>query len=103
MRELLGTVSFLQISREMAKNLMPSFNEQKEANLYYLVRAAGFYDDEESSPKNLKFNVFYFPKTKTLNVYFFGLAAQASPKNVAILIGVRHRILRVNSLCEIAT
>ncbi|WP_162582611.1 hypothetical protein [Variovorax sp. PBS-H4] len=102
MQELLNKVNFLQISREMAKDLAPSIDE-KEANQYYLVRAAALYSEESKSFENLKFNVFYFSETQTLNVYFFGLATQSIPKKVAILIAVKHRISRVNSLCEIAS
>jgi hypothetical protein len=102
MRELLNGASFLKISRKMAKSLMPSLGEQEEGNLYYLVRAAGLYSEESESFEGLKFNAFYFPQTETLNVYFFGLATHATPKNVVILIGTRHPISKVNSLCEIA-
>lgn len=102
MRELLGGASFLKISRRTAKNLAPLLDEKKETTLYYLVRAAGLYDEEPESFGNLKFNAFYFPETETLNVYFFGLATQATPKNVAILIGIKHRVSRVNSICEVA-
>jgi hypothetical protein len=102
MRELLNGAKFLKISREMAKGLTASLGEQKEVNRYYLVRAAGLYGEESESFESLKFNVFYFPQTETLNVYFFGLATQATPKNVVILISAKHPISRVNSICEIA-
>lgn len=102
MREFLKGTSFLKISRQMAKSLTPSLDEQEERSLYYLVRATGLYGDESESFEGLKFNVFYFPQTETLNVYFFGLATHATPKSVAILIRTKHPISRVNSLCEIA-
>ncbi|MDR6538475.1 hypothetical protein [Variovorax soli] len=102
-QQLLKSRDFLEIPQAMAKTLAPSLGDRKREGLYYyLVRAAALYDESSESLDDLQFNVVYFPHTKTLNVYFFGLGAEATPKNLALLIAIKHHISKVNSLCEIA-
>jgi len=89
MQELLRRTDFLQIRTEMAKNFVPTLYEHEEEKLYYLVRSAALYEKNSDSFENLRFSAVYFSEVKTLNVYFFGLAARAVPKNVVLLIAVK--------------